>query len=250
MSRAYAVAPPTNDLFGNAKIISVGFSATVDTRGATTDATDKAANRQCGAPATDASVWYRITPPTDQTVILQSKGSSYSVGFIVVTGSPDAFNVETCGPRSVLFIGHAGTAYSILVFDDQGDGGGNGGSLQLATKLGPPPPSLSVGVGPHATMQKLTHAVTVTGTLTCAHAAGMAMRVDLRQRAGRLTLEGAKTIKRSRSFCDGQLHDWSVLITGNGRFAGGKATVTIHASACSRITCTSVKVQQVIQVRG
>src|SRR5438046_4085609 len=103
-----------------------------------------------------------------------------------------------------MFIAHPDTVYSILVFDDQGDGAGNGGSLQLATKLGPPLPSLSLAVSPHASIQKKTRAVTLTGTFTCAHAAVMATRVDLRQRAGRVTLEGATTFKRKGSVCDGQ----------------------------------------------
>jgi hypothetical protein len=191
---AEAVSPPANDLFSNAKHISVGFAETLDTRGATTDATDKAANAECGAPHTAASVWYRIAPSADRTVVLNSKGSTYSVGFIVVTGPPDAFVIQSCGPQSIRFDAHAGTVYFILVFDDQFDGGGNGGSLHFATKFGPPPPSVSVTVNPIAELDRQSHGVIVSGTFTCANASDVIMRVVVKQLAGRVTLTGTKAV--------------------------------------------------------
>src|SRR5215471_13636780 len=52
-------AAPSNDTFAGAQVIgSLPFSTTEDTTQATTDADDTAANQFCGAPATDASVWY------------------------------------------------------------------------------------------------------------------------------------------------------------------------------------------------
>lgn len=241
---------PANDLFSGATRVGVDYSTTTDTRAATTGDTDEAANRHCGAPATDASVWYQLTPATDQTVILQSRGSSYSVGFIVVTGSPAAFRLQACGPRNTMFVARAGTLYSILAFDDQEDGVGNGGSLHFATKLGPPPPSLSVTVDPHALIQKTARALTVTGTFTCADARAMFTRFDARQRAGRFFVQGSKSLKHNGSVCNGTPQVWAVVITGNGRFAGGKATVTARGEVCSNVTCTVTKVQQVIQIRG
>jgi len=57
---AYAAAP-TNDTFAGATAIgAVPFSTTVDTSEATTDADDANANAICGAPSTDASVWFSL----------------------------------------------------------------------------------------------------------------------------------------------------------------------------------------------
>jgi hypothetical protein len=51
-------AAPVNDTSGGATPASVGFSQMLDTTEATTDAEDAQLNETCGAPATDASVWY------------------------------------------------------------------------------------------------------------------------------------------------------------------------------------------------
>ena len=40
---------------------SVPFSQTLDTSQATTDADEAQLNALCGAPRTDASVWYQVT---------------------------------------------------------------------------------------------------------------------------------------------------------------------------------------------
>ena len=72
----------------------------------------------CGAPATDASVWYTLTG-ADNGVVVDVSSSDYSAGVIVATGSPGSFELETCGPGAVAFFASSGTTYSILAFDDQ-----------------------------------------------------------------------------------------------------------------------------------
>src|SRR5262245_61371329 len=67
---AYA-AVPTNDAFGGAVTIgSVPFTTTLDTSEATTDADDTNANANCGAPTTDASVWYSMTSANDKAIVV------------------------------------------------------------------------------------------------------------------------------------------------------------------------------------
>src|SRR5829696_2832942 len=66
MSTSTALAaPPANDTFPNATTATIGFSESLDTTEATTDADDAQLNESCGAPATDASVWYALEG-TDQ----------------------------------------------------------------------------------------------------------------------------------------------------------------------------------------
>lgn len=61
LSSATAAAPG-NDTIGGATTVAPGFTEELDTSEATTDAEDAAINSNCGAPATDASVWYAYQP--------------------------------------------------------------------------------------------------------------------------------------------------------------------------------------------
>src|SRR5438128_582141 len=72
-------APPSNDtITGATAITSLPFEETLDTTEATTDADDAALNANCGAPATDASVWYSLAVATDTGVAVDVSGSNYS----------------------------------------------------------------------------------------------------------------------------------------------------------------------------
>src|SRR5215475_13573650 len=74
-------APPNNDTFTGATVATVGFSETLDTTEATTDADDAQLNTNCGAPATDASVWYAVQG-NDTTVVVDVSASDYSAGVL------------------------------------------------------------------------------------------------------------------------------------------------------------------------
>ena len=182
-------AVPSNDLFGGATPVTVGFSESLDTTDATTDADDAEANTNCGAPATDASVWYAL-PGADNGVVVDVSSSDYSAGVIVVTGSPASFVLEACGPGAVAFFAASGTTYSILAFDDQGDGGGNGGTLQIDVAEDPPPPTVDVTVNPVGQFNK-SGTATITGTVTCSGEADFSfIEVSVRQTVGRIFING------------------------------------------------------------
>ena len=133
-----AAAPPANDTFAGAVTISaLPFSASLDTSEATTDANDAEANTNCGAPATEASVWYALTPSTAETVEVDVSASNYSAGVIVVTGSPGSFSLVTCGPGAVAFSAASGVTYYLLAFDDT-PGAPNGGTLQIVVSEAQP----------------------------------------------------------------------------------------------------------------
>ena len=72
-------AAPGNDTFGGATQAALGFSQQLDTTEATTDADDAQLNASCGAPATDASVWYSFTG-SDAGVVVDVSQSDYSAG--------------------------------------------------------------------------------------------------------------------------------------------------------------------------
>src|SRR5919106_206305 len=131
----FDVAPaavPSNDLFLGATVVTVPFSDTLDTTEATTDADDAELNASCGAPATDASVWYAFTAAADGGVVVDVSQSDYTAGVLVGVGTQGSLETVDCGPGTVGFTATAGTTYYILAIDDQEDGGGNGGTLQIS----------------------------------------------------------------------------------------------------------------------
>lgn len=234
-----SAAAPSNDTFAGAQVIAgLPFSTSLDTTQATTDADDVAANTDCGAPATDASVWYAFTPSTDGGRIVDVSGSDYSAGVIVVSGTQGSFNLEACGPGTVAFFGSAGVTYYLLLFDDQQDGAGNGGTLNLSVTDAPPPPSISITVNPRGSFDKHTDTATVSGTVTCSGVTDFSIvDVTLSQNVGRVaTVQGENTVDVP---CDGATHPWSVPITPfGGAFRGGKAATVSVGFACGPFDCS------------
>lgn len=120
-------AAPTNDVSSSPVAIgTLPFTTTIDTSEATTDADDAALNGQCGAPATDASVWFTVTPTKDGDLFADVSGSDFTAGVIVAQGTGGSATVVSCGAQGTGWTAVAGETYTILAFDDQTDGGGNG----------------------------------------------------------------------------------------------------------------------------
>jgi hypothetical protein len=243
-------AVPTNDAFGGRTVVgTLPFSQSLDTSEATTDADDAALNTQCGAPVTDASVWYEVTASADGALVADVSGSSYSAGAIVATGSPSSFVVVACAPGAVAWTTTAGQTYSVLVFDDQFDGGGNGGVLDLTIDVAPPPPTVDATVNRTATFNAKTGAVTLTGTVTCSGQTDFAfLDVALSQNVGRFTISG---FTGTGIDCDGVTRPWTLDVLGdNGKFAGGKAASVTFAVACGAFQCGIDFEETVIQAMG
>jgi hypothetical protein len=244
-------APPSNDTFGGAVVIgALPFDDMVDTTEATTDADDAAWNASCGAPATDASVWYSFTSASDIGVLVDTAGTDYTAGIAIVTGSPGSFATVACGPDAVGFFAAAGETYSIIVFDDQFDGEGNGGMLVLTVEEAPPPPAVEVTVNPTALFDSATGVATVGGTVTCTGDVVFSfLDVELRQSVGRFIISGFG----STDFpCDGMTHAWSVEIAPqNGLFKGGKAAALTFAVACDALDQCGESFQEVtVRLKG
>jgi len=229
---AFAAAP-TGDLYANrTTIASLPFTQAIDTTEATTDADDAEAVAPCAPVPTDASVWYEYTATSDAGFIVDTNSSTYSTAIVVATGSPGSFDFVTCSAGSVFVPSVPGVTYAILVFDYQGDAGGNGGTLTISVADVPPPPVLDVTVAPTGHFNAKTGTATIHGTLSCTGGdveGKNFIDVQVGQTVGRIRFSGEGFTTYS---CDGSARTWSAeVFSSTGKFAGGKATVSMFAVA-------------------
>jgi len=169
-------APPANDLRSGATPVTVGFSELLDTSEATTDADDAFLNSvSCNFPATDASVWYQFVG-TGETFRIEVFQSNYSASVLIDFGD---FRIFGCGIGGMDFPTIPGHTYYMMVLDDQRDGGGNGGILNISISLAPPPPDLTVtlSVDRFGTVDVHTGVVTISGTYSCVNADSLTVDV-------------------------------------------------------------------------
>jgi len=241
-------APPTNDTFAGATPVAVGFGEVLDTTDATTDSDDAQLNSECGAPATDASVWY-VLDGTDVGVAVDVSQSDYSAGVVVGVGTQGNLEIVTCGSGTVAFLAKAGTTYYVLAFDDQDDGGGNGGSLNISFFEVPPPPTIEIALNRFGRVDIHTAIATVSGTYICSNGGFIEVFVDASQKVGRGSVLGGGFFESDT--CDGQPHVWTVdLFPSNGRFAGGKALTMTFSFSCGEALCSDTFFEQTVQLRG
>lgn len=249
--QAAFAAAPGNDTFAGATAVSaLPFSDSVDTTQATTDSDDAQFNTFCGAPATDASVWYALQG-NDSTVVVDVSGSNYSAGVLVGVGTQGNLSVVTCGPGSVAFYAAAGTTYYILAIDDQLNGDGlNGGTLNLSISQVVSATLDSFTVNRTGTASSKTGVATISGTYSCSHGDFIDVFVDASQRVGRASVLGSGEFFTTGT-CDGASHAWKALVyPQNGKFAGGKTLTVNFAYACGSVNCAEGFVQQTVQLRS
>lgn len=241
-------AAPANDEVGGAVAVALGDHITQDTTQATTSAGDSALNGACGAPATDASVWYSYTSATDTGVVLDASASDYSAGFMVFAGTPSTSTLLECGPGTIGLNASAGVTYSVMVFDDQTDGNpAPGGNLVLDVASAPAPPTVEVTVDSRAKVDKAGVAW-ITGSYTCTDAGDIELDGELHQTVGRFRVNGYGFIY-DQGTCDGSPHRFTMPITGdNGTFAGGKAASIVFSFACGTFSCTDGYAEQRVQL--
>jgi hypothetical protein len=243
-------APPSNDTFGGATVVSLGFSEQLDTTEATTDADDAQLNATCGAPATDASVWYAFTAAADGGVVVDVSQSDYSAGVLVGIGTQGSLETVACGPGTVGFGAAAGTTYYVLAIDDQFDGGGNGGTLNISFNEAPPPPTVDIVVDPVGRVDARTGVAFLTGTYTCSNADFIDVFGDVSQAVGRFVIRGSFSFFDVGT-CDGEPHSWSATVfPENGKFAGGKAMTVTFAFSCGAFECAEDFTEQTVILRG
>jgi hypothetical protein len=249
MAPVALAATPGNDTFSGATPATIGFSEVIDTSEATTDDDDAQLNDSCGAPATDASVWYSLAG-TDTGVIVDVSKSTYSAGVLVGVGTQGGLKTIACGPGTVGFFAGTGETYYILAIDDQFDGGGNGGELGIAFASAPPPPTLDLIVNTSGKVNTRTGIATISGLLTCTDADFVELYSDVSQRVGRFLIQGSGGTFQVGT-CDGTAHPWSIdVYPYNGKFAGGKTATVTFSYACGLFECASGYVEQTVSLRG
>jgi hypothetical protein len=242
-------AAPGNDKISGATAASIGFNEVLDTTEATTDSDDTQLNANCGAPATDASVWYTIVG-SGGGVLVDVSSSDYTAGVAVGVGTPGALVLVTCGPGTVGFLADSGVTYYVLAFDDQQDGIGNGGNLNISFIEAPPPPTVDITVNKYGTVNTRTGVATISGTYTCTNGDFIDVFGSARQAVGRFFVNGFFGFFDFGT-CDGSTHLWSAQVFGdNGKFAGGKAMTVTFGLSCGVFECAEGYSEQVVQLRG
>ena len=239
-------APPSNDTIPGAVALTLNETVTQDTSEATTDQTDADLNTDsgCGAPFTNASVWYTYTAAADGAVLLDMSESDYSGGFLVFEGTPTADSLITCGPTLAGIEGATGTTYTIMVISDTEV---NGGNLVLTATDAPPPPRVRVDL---ARKGKFSHgAAQIRGTYRCRNAEFGFIAARMTQRFGRFkfTSFGDRGVR-----CDGAKHSWRMrMVSDTGRYGKGHAKVRVSLFGCGLFDCSESRaVRRIKLVKG
>jgi hypothetical protein len=246
-----AATPPGNDTYAERTVIGeLPFTDSVDTTSATADAIDIEAAVECGAPTVEASIWYELTAVADGGIPIDASDADYSTGVIVVSGDPGAFTLEGCAPAGLVLDAIAGATYGVVVFDYQGDGGGNGGNVTLSMGGDATSPELDITVDLVGSFDPKTGLVKITGAMTCSGGADKAfLEVTVVQEMGRFKITGTTT-PAGDFVCDGSIEPWEALAEGaTGKFGGGKAVVTGFAFMCGTFACSSDEVETVVRLR-
>lgn len=221
--------PPSNDEFDAATVVSdLPFRDEVNTAEATTAPDDP----ECFGNG--PTVWYSFTPETNLRVTANTFGSSYDTTLSVYLGAPGGLEQRECnddaaeGVQSrVVFDAFAGETYSLMV---GAFASGPGGDLVFTMDVAPPPLEFDVTVDQSGSVDPKTGTAMLSGTVTCSRPAFVELFGNLRQRAGRVIIQG---FFGTFLECDGTTL-WSVEVPGeNGLFVGGKASVSMDAFAFS-----------------
>jgi hypothetical protein len=239
-------AAPSNDTLTGAKLVTIGFSEIIDTTQATTNSDDARLLKSCPAPATDASVWYTIVG--DGTKVAVDVGDSdYSTGVIVATLSHGKLQTVTCASGVVSFDAQAGTQYYVLAFDDQSDGGGNGGSLTITFSVSRFP-DVDFSVDSYGKLDTSGGSATISGSYTCTAGASFEIFVDATQRQGRSSVGGSGDFQGQ---CDGTPQRWTVVVEpGSGKFTDAKLQTTSFGVASVPDLGTGKQIEQKVKLRG
>jgi hypothetical protein len=132
LNLAAAPPPPANDNFADAIVIPepLPYTNTQSTAGATTEAGEPSS---CSGIAT---VWYRFTPSSNQTLVADTFGSNYYPVLVAVYTGPDLNNLTLvgCNYQRVRFTAGAGITYHI-----QAGSYGQTGNLTFNLTQGPIP---------------------------------------------------------------------------------------------------------------
>lgn len=235
-------APPDNDVPTGATPIHLGDRVEEDTTQATTDASDATFNQECGAPETNASVWYTYTPSKSRDIVLDSTQSSYETGLMLFKGTPTADSLMDCEQGSIGDHVQAGTTYYIMAFSDNDV---NGGDLVL-TLLNAPIPRVHMKMSKHG-LAFHDGAAKIHGTYTCFNGEFADIEGHIKQRAGRLKIQADSD---TEARCDGQTHHWTMrLVSPVGTYVHGRVSARAMIFACGYVECRSHEVKHHVHLK-
>jgi hypothetical protein len=150
----------------------------------------------------------------------------------------------------VAFFAAAGTTYYVLAIDDQFDGGGNGGLLNISFNE-VQSPTLDITVNRFGTVDARTGVATISGTYTCTNGDFIEVFGDARQNVGRVTTIRGSFFFFDSGTCDEAPHSWSAdVFPESGKFAGGKTMTVTIAFSCGPFECADGFVERTVQLRG
>ena len=225
---------------------TVPTTITQSTTEATTDTLDATLNEQCGAPATNGSVWFTYTDTTGEGLLVDVSASDFSAGAMIVQGDPmvDGF-VVACGPGVTATRGEAGTTYYVMAFSDTP--GVTGGTLSATFDKAPQSPTAALTISPRATAYK-DGTLKVSGTYSCTNSDfDSGIQGQAVQRVGRVKITGFFEVFGLQ--CDGEVHPWEAFaVSDTGLFAGGKAATVSVVFACGLVECAVEFAEQKVQV--
>lgn len=243
-----SAAPPSNDVISGATAItSVPFAETVDTTEATTDAEDAAINAQCGAPATNGSVWYTLTAGDVAGYVFDVSQSDFSAGVIVATGTPGALEIYACGPVSIAIPVTPGETYYVMAFSDTPEV--VGGQLSFAVSEASPPPDVSMTVDDTGRANK-DGTATISGTYTCEGTAELVVVQGTLQQEQQNGVQVRGSFENAALTCDGT-SNWKIQVTPeSGKFKRGLAATIALTVGCSALGCNFYETLEVVRLRG
>jgi hypothetical protein len=226
-----AAAPPANDDFDSATTVpGLPFTDQIDTSEATTAIDDP------DCVGNGPTVWYAYTPGQDMPIEANTFGSNYDTTLSVYTGTRGSLTQIACNDDTdflqsqVIFDATANETYFFMIgaFDS-----GPGGSLTFNIDFAPPPPpplEIDLSVNPIGYAKASSGLMTFGGVVTCTRPAYVDVYGTVKQRAGRLLIQG---YFYTFIECVGET-PWSATLSGeNGIFKPGKATVDASAFADS-----------------
>ena len=167
------------------------------------------------------------------TIVATMLSLSLAVPVLAAAPSNDAYSVRTL-IGSIPFSETLDTTQATADADD----------TEIHGQCGAP--AIDVAVNSTATFTR-TGSAMVGGTVVCDAGADFAfVDVQLRQRAGRLLIDGSGS---SEVVCDGTVHPWTVEVFGNGLYKGGSATANVSAVACNSFGCGQDFEQRSVKLR-
>src|SRR6476469_9092259 len=240
---ASAEVPSNDTIDGATAITTVPLEEVV----ATTDAEDAAINANCGAPATNGSIWYTLTAGTSPAYVADVSKSNFTAGVIVATGTPGNLSILACGPDTVGFEATQGETYYLMAFSDNPEV--VGGQLSFAVRESGPPPKVAMTVDDIGRANK-SGTATISGTYTCVGDADILVLDGTlqQQQAGDVQVRGSFDVPDLT--CSG-VGKWTAEITPeSGKFVRGLAATAGFTGACNAIGCNTYDTLEVVRLRG